>query len=136
MCSKIIQVEKYGNNRHTIASYLYSYLEEKMLVTHLQLLSAHGRAWFLRHFNWQKHTDERVGMPGFLAVHQPTRFFIQSRDLTNVIENWEQMDEFKDFITEFDDSNNEYTKDELIKPFLQIAENRHNKHFEQWIDKL
>ena len=53
-----------------------------------------------------------------------------------MIENWEQMDEFKDFITGFDDSNKGYTKDELVKPFLHITENRQQNHFEQWRDKF
>ena len=36
ICTKIITVETYGSNKHTIASYLYSYLHEQMLVSHLQ----------------------------------------------------------------------------------------------------
>ena len=75
-------------------------------------------------------------MPGFLAVHQPTRFFIQTRDLKNVMDNWQEMDEFQEFIAGFDNSNGEYTKEELVNSFLNLANNKHNKHFEQWQDKF
>ena len=131
---RIVQIEDYGNTRHTIASYLTSYLEEKMLISHLQFIVAYGESWFLRHFNWQKHVDELTGFPGFLAVHEPIRFFIQTRDLENVRENWKIMREFQDFITGFDESNGSYTKDKLVKEFLDLAKNRHEKHFQQWND--
>ena len=48
---RIAQVEDYGSTKHTIASFLTSYLEEKMLISHLQLVSAYAKAWFLHHFN-------------------------------------------------------------------------------------
>ena len=44
------------------------------------------------------------------------------------------MGEFQDYITEFDDSNTTYTKDALVNAFLNLAQNRHDKHFQQWND--
>lgn len=35
-------IEDYGNTKHTIASYLTSYLKEKMLISHLQFTVAYG----------------------------------------------------------------------------------------------
>ena len=131
---RIAQVEDYGSTKHTIASFLTSYLEEKMLISHLQLVSAYGSAWFLRHFNWQKHVDDKTLCPGFLSVHEPIRFFVQTRDLENLTKNWKTMGEFQDYITEFDDSNSTYTKDALFNAFLNLAQNRHDKHFQQWND--
>ena len=44
------------------------------------------------------------------------------------------MREFQDFITGFYESNGSYTKDKLVKEFLDLAKNRHEKHFQQWND--
>ena len=44
------------------------------------------------------------------------------------------MREIQDFITRFDETNRSYTKDKLVKEFLDLAKNRHEKHFWQWND--
>ena len=125
-----------GKKKHTIASHLNSLLREKMLIIHLHFLLAYGKVWFLPHFNWQKQVDSRTKMPGFLAVHQPIRFYVQTREMEDMSQSWKKKDEFKDFIEGFDEYNNIYTKETLVTSLLDLAQNRHNKHFEQWRDKL
>ena len=132
----IVEKEQYGQTKHTIASHLTSLLQEKTLISHLQFLRGYGKVWFLPNFNWQKHVDSQTRMPGFLVVHQPIRFYVQTQEMENMSQSWKTKDEFKEFIEGYDEANNIYTKETLVTSFFNLAQNRHNKHFEQWRDKL
>ena len=65
-----------------------------------------------------------------MAIH----FYVQDRDLNDMMENWRENAHFKQFIDSFP-QDAEYTADKLVNDFLKQAKLIHTKHFSQWRDK-
>ena len=135
MANQIVQAEKYGTNKHTIASWLTSYLNEPMLMSHINFLNAYSKVWWMKHFSWHKHVDQRTKLPGFLSIYTPLHYFVQTKDLRDMMENWKTMDEFHNFVSTFP-AGSSYTIDEFVRTFLKRVEHIFIKHFEQWRNKF
>ena len=131
----IVHAEKSGNTKHTIASYLSSYLEEPMIIAHINFLNAYCNCWWNKHFHWQKHVSQRTKAHGFLAVDMAVHYYVQDRDLNNLIDNWMDMEEFEGFINNFDSSSSDYSKEQFASEFFRRVRERHDKHFAQWINE-
>ena len=84
----------------------------------MHFLRAYCQTWWLPHFLWNKHIDPRTKQPGFLARHMAVRYYVQSRDLDDLMQNWSTNPFFKNFIDSFP-QNEEYTKEELAKQFFK-----------------
>ena len=84
MCTYISHAEPSNSAKNTIASYLYSYLNEPMLIVHLHFLNGYTNAWWRKHFEWQKSIDDKSGMPGFRGRHMAVRYFIQHISLKDL----------------------------------------------------
>ena len=134
VASYVVMKEKTNSTKHTIASYLCSYLDEAMIISHLFFLVGYIKSWWHPHFQWQKHIDPRSKTPGFLAVHMAIHFYVQDRDLNDMMDNWRDDAHFKQFIDSFP-QDAEYTADKLVNDFLKQAKLIHTKHFSQWRDK-
>jgi len=65
-----------------------------------------------------------------MAIH----FYVQDRDLNDMMDNWRDDAHFKQFIDSFPEDA-EYTADKLVNDFLKQAKLIHTKHFSQWRDK-
>ena len=133
--SYIITAEQTGSTKHTIASYLHSYLHENMLLAHLSFLNAYSKAWWSKHFDWQKCIDDKSGSAGFLARHMVIRYYLQSLDLDNLKVSWKTNRMFNDYVRYFPTNNLTYTADQLASDFFERVHDRHVKHFEQWRTK-
>ena len=131
VAKNIVQKENTGTTKHTIASYLTSYLVEPMILAHLYFLKGYITSWWEPHFSWQKHVDEQTKVAGFLGCHMAVHFFIQHRDLEELSNNWKDNANFAAFVGVFPE-NNIYTIDQLAKDFFARAKDRHEKHFGQW----
>ena len=129
--NQIVQAEKCGSNKHTIASWLTSYLNEPMLMSHIHFIKAYSQVWWMKHFSWHKHVDERTKQPGFLSIYTPLHYFTQSEDLRHVTENWKNMEEFQNFVSTFPTAS-AYTIDEFVSTFFKRVKHLFVKHFEQW----
>ena len=57
VANRIVHAEKYGNNKHTIASWLTSYLNEPMLMSQIHFINAYSLVWWMKHFSWHKHVN-------------------------------------------------------------------------------
>ena len=117
MGESIVQVEPTGLAKHTIASYLCSYLDEQMLVAQLYFLRGYVRTWWGPHFEWHKHIDPETDMRGFLGVHMSVHYFIQHFDFELMTRNWQTMDEFLDFVRLFPASAT-FEKEKLVMDFF------------------
>ena len=134
MAKAIVSFEATNTAKHTIASYLCSLIQEPMLLSHVEFLHAYVSVWWDRHFQWLKHVDAETQTPGFLAVHMPLRYFLLTKELNDLAENWKEKKEFENFVREFPQES-DYTKEELAKLFFGRVKNRLHKHFSQWKDK-
>ena len=76
MSQGIVQVEQSGTTKHTIASYLDSYLGEPMILAHLHFIHGYISAWWNKNFQWHKHTDRESGLPGFLGRHMAVNYYV------------------------------------------------------------
>ena len=128
VATHVAMKEKSNSTKHTIASYLCSYLDEAMIISHLFFLVGYIKSWWHPHFQWQKHIDPRSKTPGFLAVHMAIHFYVQDRDLNDMMDNWRDDAHFKQFIDSFP-QDAEYTADKLVNDFLKQAKLIHTKHF-------
>ena len=130
MAHHIVQAEKTGTAKHTIASYLYSYFKEKMLIGHLHSLCAYIIVWWRLHFLWYKHMDEETKMPGFLAIHVPVHYFVQHTELEDIIQNWREKEEWAEYVSFFPTDNKiNYMTDKLANDFFTYAKEGFHKHF-------
>ena len=134
MAKVIVSYNNTGTAKHTIGSYLFSLIQEPMLIAHVQFLHAYIVSWWDKHFQWLKHVDDETKTPGFLAVHMPLRYFVQSVDLDELTLCWNEREEFTDFVSCFPQES-EYKKEELATMFFGRVKNRFHKHFCQWRDK-
>ena len=105
-----------------------------MIIAHIHLILTFVRAWWGPNFSWHKIIDHKTRQHGFLARHMPVRCFIQDRDLKNLQENWATNEHFRKFIQTFP-QNETYTKEGLVSNFLEVAMEKHTKHFKQWQKK-
>jgi len=62
-----------------------------------------------------------------MAVH----YYVQHRNLTHLILNWDSHREFADFVREFPCIIEYYTVDSLENDFFDRVKDRHEKHFNQ-----
>ena len=132
--SHIIDTEKSDTTRYVIASHLYSLLRECMIISHIHLILAFVRSWWGPNFDWNKRLDSVTGQPGFLARHMAVHYYVQHRDLLDIIANWKTNPKFTKFIASFP-QNDEYTIEDLVSKYLQRVMERHTKHFTQWKNK-
>ena len=65
-----------------------------------------------------------------MALH----YYVQSRDIDNLISGWKQNTHFQEYVRNFPD-NPSYNCDQLANEFLARVKGRHDKHFEQWRSK-
>ena len=131
IAKNIVATEK-SNNRHTIASYLSSYLSEHIIIAHIYFLRGYYRSWWNPHFQWQKHVDSRTKAPGFLGCHMAVHFFVQDRDLKAIKNNWKTNEHFAAFVSEFELADSEYAIDDIADKYFARADAIHTKHFFQW----
>ena len=135
VAKNIVNTEKSGSTKYTIASHLSSLLCEKVLIAHLYFLRAYGNSWWLPYFQWQKHIDERSKSAGFLGRHMALHFYVQHRDLHFLINNWKTHEKFKEYVRTFPNNSIEYNMDKLANDFFKRVDDIHAKHFAQWRDK-
>ena len=98
MANQIVQAQKYGSNKHTIASWLTSYLNEPMLMSQIHFLNAYSLVWWMKHFSWHKHVNQRTQLPGFLSIYTPLHYYVQSEELCEMSEHWKTIEEFQNFV--------------------------------------
>ena len=67
----IVNVQKSGSTRHTIASYLVSYLNEPMLIAHLHFIDGYIKSWWDPHFQWMKRVDKKTKTKILAPYHMP-----------------------------------------------------------------
>ena len=94
MCQYICDLNNVGKVKNDIASYLYSYLNEDMIMSYLYIVCALGEDFFDPHFNWHKHIDDISQRPGFLSIHSGIHFYVMDRDLENIKQNWQTREAF------------------------------------------
>ena len=131
VAKNIVNKETTGTTKHTIASYLTSYLSEPMILAHLQFLKGYCISWWNTHFNWHKHVDAKTKVAGFLGCHMAVHYFVQHRDIEELSSNWKSNPIFAEFVSGFP-VNDHYTIDQLANDFFKRAKDRHAKHFDQW----
>ena len=70
-----------GTSKCDIASYLFSYLNKKMLWE--QLLFVHGfvSEFHDKHFQWMKHVDSKTVTAGYLSPYIDFHFYVMSCNL-------------------------------------------------------
>lgn len=88
-----------------------------------------------QHVQWQKHIDARTKVHGFLGSHMVVNYFVQSRDLKNISNEWITMKEFEPYLENFPVVCNEYTKEDFARVYFEKAIEIHTKHFKQWQTK-
>ena len=81
MCQYICDLNNVGKVKNDIASYLYSYLNEDMLVAYLYFVCAFVDEFFDPHFNWHKHMDAKSKRAGFISVHSSIHFYVMHCNL-------------------------------------------------------
>ena len=113
----IVSYDSTGTAKHTIASYLCSLIQEQMLVAHVQFLHAHIVSWWDRHFQWLKHVGNETQTSGVHAVHMPLQYFVQTKELKELTDEWKEKEEFADFVRDFPQES-EYKKEELSTLFF------------------
>ena len=94
MSQGIVNVEQSGSTKHTIDSYLDSYLGEPMIVAHLCFIHGYICAWWNKKIQWYKHTYRESGLPGFLGWYMTVNYYVQHRDLQIIKVNWQNTSEF------------------------------------------
>ena len=62
-----------------------------------------------------------------MAVH----YYVQDRDLKDLMQNWATNPHFARFILSFPD-NDVYGKEDLVRKYLTGVKERHTKHFKKW----
>jgi hypothetical protein len=67
VCSYIIGMNNVGTSKNDVASYLYSYLNEKMLWSQILFVNGYITEFYDTHFQWMKHVDDKTGTAGYLA---------------------------------------------------------------------
>ena len=106
MADNVVHAKPTSTVEHTIASYLYSYLQEPMLLLHLYFMKG-----------YLKKTPE------FLGVHMAVHYYIQHAEFEDMENNWRTMDDFKAFVDSFP-ANTEYKMEKLAKDYLKQAKDR------------
>ena len=129
-----MKAEKSDTNRNVIAQHLYSLLQEPMIISHIHFLDGFVKSWWGPNFWWQKGIDARTRQAGFRARDLPLRYFIQHRDLKNLMQNWASNPNFAKFVESFP-QDSLYTKEVLASRFFAQVLDRHTKHFRQWKEK-
>ena len=130
MCQYICDLNNVGKVKNDIASYLYSYLKENMLMAYLYLC-AFVDTFFDPHFNWHKHIDSTSLRPGFLSIHSGIHFYVMDRDLEDIKDNWKTKEEFAMFRNTYPNGITP-TIDSFVNNFLQLSNQRMHKHMNQW----
>ena len=106
-----------------------------MIIAHLLLLCAYGQSWWLPHFQWQKHVNDRSKLAYFLGRHMALRFYVQHRDQHVLMNNWKTNIKFRDFVRMFPNNSTEYTTDKLVEYFFKRVDTIHTKYVAQWRNK-
>ena len=64
------------------ASNFLSLLNEKEILVDLDFLCDFNDVYFEEHFDWNRATDENVGLSGFIAHHHYVQYYIKTKDKT------------------------------------------------------
>jgi len=72
-----------------------------MIIAHVLFMRGYYRSWWDPHFQWHKSTDKLTQTPGFRAVEMAVHYYVQDRDLRNLIGNWKNNDHFAPFLKEY-----------------------------------
>ena len=102
-----------------------------MIIAHVLFMRGYYRSWWDPSFQWHKSTDKLTQTPGFRAVEMAVYYYVQDRDLRNLIVNWKDNDHFAKFLREYPEGG-AYTSEKLASEFFNHANKIHTKHFEQW----
>ena len=76
IAKSIASNETIGSTKHTIASYLTSYISKPMILSHLYFLRGYCRCWWNHHFKWHKHVDDLSKVAGFLGCHMAIHYYV------------------------------------------------------------
>ena len=131
MCQYICDLNNVGTVKNDISSYLYSYLNEDILIAYLHFVCAFVETFFDPHFNWHKHIDATSQRPGFLSVHSGIHFYVMDRDMQNLQENWKTIERFALFRSVYP-NNITPTIDSFVSDFFKLSKQRMHKHMNQW----
>ena len=96
-----------------------------MLLTHLSFLNAYSKAWWSKHFDWQKYIDNKSGSAGLLARHMVICYYLQSHDLDALKVSWKMNTKLNHYVRYFPANNLTYTADQLGSDFFERVHNRH-----------
>jgi len=116
--------------KHTIASYMYSSICEPMIIAHVLFMSGYYCSWWDPHSQWHKITDKLTQTSGFRALEMSVHYYVQDRDLRNLIVNWKDNNHFAPFLKEYPEGGR-YTSEKLASELFNHANKIHTKHFEQ-----
>ena len=128
------------NSRDKMAAEIASYLLQTMATPELKALLAflvvfHDKVWN-KHMKWLQHEDEEVGEPGFLSVHMPVRTYLMWKDLTDLRDNWREMNEYNEFLTLSNDitkpDHKESVQEKIPSQFFDAAILPFHDHFDRW----
>ena len=131
MCQYICDLNNVGKVKNDIASYLYSYLNEDMLMAYLYFVCAFVDEFFDPHFNWHKHMDAKSKRAGFLSVHSGIYFYVMHRNLELLKNDWKTRDAFRLFLSKYP-NNMSLTPESFVNDFLNLTKQRMHKHMDQW----
>ena len=131
MSQYIIDMNNVGTNKNDIASYLYSYLKEDILIAQLLFVSVYNTSFFDKHFQWHKQICTKSKRAGFRSIDMGVNVYLMSRDLKHLEGNWRNMDTLSEFRALYPTSA-AYKIDDMVRDFVQIVRHRMNKHLTQW----
>ena len=131
ICQYICDLNNVGKIKNDIASYLYSYLNEDMLMAYLYFVCGFCDTFFDPHFNWHKHMDSLSMRPGFLSIHSGIHFYVMDRDLKYLKDNWQTNEAFEMFKNTYPNDTIPAV-DSFVSDFLSLTKQRMHKHMNQW----
>ena len=134
MATYIIQMNNVGTNKNDIASYLYSYLKEDVLYSHLLFVNGFITGFFDKHLQWHKRICPKSKRAGFRAIDMAVNHYVMHRDLQDIKANWRTKDFMAAFVRTYPD-NAEYKKENMVSDFFDIVEHRMKKHLTKWRTK-
>ena len=120
MCQYICDLNNVGKVKNDIASYLYSYLDEDILMAYLYFVCAFVDEFFDPHFNWHKHMDAKSKRAGFLSVHSGIHFYVMHRNLELLKNDWKTRDAFRLFLSKYP-NNVSPTPESFVNDFLNLT---------------
>ena len=94
----VTNVEYSQSQKNKVASDIFSFVQEPVLVSMSHFLSAYHNNHWLRNFSWLKMIDSITKVSGCYSRHLSTRAFIMKQHLDCLKINWQNEPEFKSFM--------------------------------------